>query len=155
MRQVFLLGGHPRSIHLNRFDAMRFSTTSIVVISAVFPALALGASAAPESAWFWDMVIALIVLLAALASAALPIAAFRNWTNRWRWGALFPFAVLTVWSSIIIASKLIDPLAHRLWQLELFAWAMLNMIYMVALMTTKRIFEKADAEAADADKSEA
>jgi hypothetical protein len=126
---------------------MRFLSTSIVVIPALLPNLALAASEAPQSVWFWDLVIALIVLLAALASAALPIAAFRNWSNRWRWGALFPFAVLLAWASIVAAAKLMDPGAHGLWPLELFAWAMLNMIYMVALMTTKRIFEKADAEA--------
>ena len=133
-----------------RLNAMRFLSTSIVVISALIPALAFAANEPADSAWFWDMVIALIVLLGALASAALPIAAFRNWTNRWRWGALFPFAVLLAWGSIIVAAKVMDPSAHGLWPLELFAWAMLNMIYMVALMTTKRIFEKADAEAAEA-----
>jgi hypothetical protein len=31
-----------------------------------------------------------------------------------------------------------------LWLFEIFSWAMLNMIYMVSLMTIKRIFEKAD-----------
>lgn len=132
---------------------MRFATTSIVVISAVLPALAFGANEVADSARFWDMVIALIVLLAVLASAALPFAAFRHWTNRWRWGALFPFAALAIWSSIIIAAKLIDPKAHGLWPLELFAWSMLNMIYMVSLMTIKRIFEKADAAAAEANES--
>lgn len=132
---------------------MRFCSTSTVVISAALPSLAVAANEAPQAAWFWNMVIALIVLAAALASAALPIAAFRNWPNRWRWGAVFPFAVLLVWSSIIVAAKLINPQAHGLWPLELFAWAMLNMIYMVALMTTKRIFEKADAEAAESGKS--
>jgi hypothetical protein len=128
---------------------MRFVSTSIVVISALLPALALGANEEQQAVWFWDLVIALIVLLAALASAALPIAAFRNWPNAWRWGALFPFAVLLAWGSLIAAAKLMDPTAHGLWPLELFAWAMLNMIYMVALMTTKRLFEKADAEASE------
>ncbi len=132
---------------------MRLAFLSIAIISVLLPNALFAANEAPESAWFWNMVIASIVLLAALASAALPIAAFRNWQNRWRWGAMFPFAVLLVWSSIIVAAKLINPNSHGLWPLELFAWAMLNMIYMVALMTTKRLFEKADAEAAEAKDS--
>jgi hypothetical protein len=132
---------------------MRLVPLSIAVISVALPNALLAANEAPESVVFWNMVIASIVLLAALASAALPLAAFRNWQNRWRWGALFPFAVLLVWASIIVVAKLINPDAHGLWPLELFAWAMLNMIYMVALMTTKRIFEKADAEAAEAKES--
>ncbi len=132
---------------------MRFYLVALVVFSALSFQPIFAADDSPQALWFWDLVIALIVLAAALASAALPLAAFRHWRNNWRWGALFPFTVLLVWASIIMASKLIDADAHRLWPLELFAWAMLNMIYMVALMTTKRIFEKADAEAAGTDEA--
>ncbi|MFT4887481.1 MAG: cytochrome c biogenesis factor [Pseudohongiellaceae bacterium] len=100
------------------------------------------------SPWFWNLVIALIVICATLASAALCIAAYRNWPQKsWRLGALAPAGVLALMLVIIAFARLGDNISHELWPLEIFAWAMLNMIYMVGLMTTKRIFEKADAQA--------
>jgi peptidoglycan/LPS O-acetylase OafA/YrhL len=99
------------------------------------------------SPWFWNLVIALIVICATLASAALCIAAYRNWPQKtWRLGALAPVGVLALMLVIIAFARLGDNISHELWPLEIFAWAMLNMIYMVGLMTTKRIFEKADAQ---------
>ena len=99
------------------------------------------------SPWFWNLVIALIVICATLASAALCIAAYRNWPQKaWRLGALAPVGVLALMLVIIAFARLGDNISHELWPLEIFAWAMLNMIYMVGLMTTKRIFEKADAK---------
>ncbi len=41
-------------------------------------------------------------------------------------------------------SRLLDENTHRLWQLEIFAWAMFNLIYMQALMLAKRKLDKAD-----------
>lgn len=97
----------------------------------------------------WDLVIALIVISATLASAVLCIAAYRNWPQKgWRWGALAPLGVLALMLVIIAFARSGENLSHELWPLEIFAWAMFNMIYMVGLMTTKRIFEKADAQRA-------
>ncbi|MFT4748995.1 MAG: peptidoglycan/LPS O-acetylase OafA/YrhL [Pseudohongiellaceae bacterium] len=97
--------------------------------------------------WFWNLVIALIVICATLASAVLCIAAYRNWPQKgWRLGALAPVGVLALMLVIIAFARLGDNISHELWPLEIFAWAMFNMIYMVGLMTTKRIFEKADAQ---------
>ena len=101
------------------------------------------------SPWFWNLVIASIVISATLASAALCIAAFRNWPQKgWRWAALAPIGILALMGVIITLARFSGNNTHELWSLEIFAWAMLNMIYMVGLMTTKRIFEKADAQSA-------
>jgi hypothetical protein len=100
---------------------------------------------------FWNMVIAIIVLGTLLASAALPVAALRQWQGRWRYFAAFPLAVLAVWVGLIVAASLGDSNSHRLWPFELFAWAMFNMIYMVIIMTGKRKLDKADAEARQAN----
>jgi hypothetical protein len=40
----------------------------------------------------------------------------------------------------------LDATAHELWALEIFAWAMINLIYMVTAMTAKRMFVKHDGE---------
>ena len=100
---------------------------------------------------FWNMVIAIIVLGTLLASAALPVAALRQWQGRWRYFAAFPLAVLAVWVGQIVTARLGDSNSHRLWPFELFAWAMFNMIYMVIIMTGKRKLDKADAEARQAN----
>ena len=60
--------------------------------------------------------------------------------------ATAPLAVLLLWVSIIVIARLASSDAHRLWPCEIFAWAMLNMIYMVAVMTVKRVLDKADEE---------
>lgn len=99
-----------------------------------------------EDSWAWNLAIAGIVLVFSLASAVLPLAAMKQWQGSWRIGALLPLLGLGLWAGIIVLSRLADPQSHRLWPFEIFAWAMLNMIYMVALMTAKRVFEKADQE---------
>lgn len=99
---------------------------------------------------FWNMVIAIIVLGTLLASAALPIAALRQWPGRWRYFAAFPLVALAVWVGLIVTARVGDTNSHRLWPFELFAWAMFNMIYMVIIMTGKRKLDKADAEARQA-----
>lgn len=98
------------------------------------------------SALFWNLVIAVIVLAATLASAALPLAALRQWQSGWRLAALAPLLVLALWVGIIVLSRMAAPNSHRLWPFEVFSWAMLNMIYMVAVMTYKRQIDKAEAE---------
>lgn len=100
----------------------------------------------PDAAWIWNLVIAVIVLAATAASAALPLAALKQWRGSWRVAAAAPLLLLGSWIGLIMLSRLGDGQGHRLWPLEIFAWAMLNMIYMVALMTAKRIFLKHDEE---------
>lgn len=94
----------------------------------------------------WGVIIALVVLVFTVASAALPLAACRQWTGAWRGAAIFPLAALGLWIAAIVLGKLGSALAHPLWPLEIFAWAMLNMIYMVIAMTAKRTLDKADQE---------
>ncbi|GJM12157.1 MAG: hypothetical protein DHS20C12_05600 [Pseudohongiella sp.] len=57
-----------------------------------------------------------------------------------------PLFGLLVWCLVIVVSKQLDPDTHQLWLLEIFAWAMINMIYMVTAMTAKRMFAKRDSE---------
>lgn len=99
-----------------------------------------------ESALWWNLLIAAIVLVFSLASALLPLAALKQWQSHWRLGAALPLLGLGLWVVIIVAGRALDPQSHRLWPFEIFAWAMLNMIYMVALMTARRVFQKADQE---------
>ena len=90
----------------------------------------------------WNLVIALIVIIFTMASAALPIAATRQWKNAWSTAAKVPLFVLVIWILVIIVGKLQSADSHNLWSFELFAWAMMNMVYMVTIMTIKRIIEK-------------
>ncbi|HAJ76282.1 MAG: hypothetical protein QGG54_13610 [Gammaproteobacteria bacterium] len=114
---------------------------SLVVIAAELPNQAVVSNADGQA---WNLLIALFVLLASVASAALPVAALRQWQGYWRLSAGLSLAVLGAWLGLIFISRLFSADAHRLWALEIFAWSMLNMIYMVALMTIKRASEKAD-----------
>ena len=90
----------------------------------------------------WNLVIALIVIIFTMASAALPIAATRQWKNAWSTAAKVPLFVLVIWTLVIIVGKFQSADSHNLWSFELFAWAMMNMVYMVTIMTIKRIIEK-------------
>ena len=90
----------------------------------------------------WNLVIALIVIIFTMASAALPIAATRQWKNAWSTAAKVPLFVLVIWILVIIVGRLQSADSHNLWSFELFAWAMMNMVYMVTIMTIKRIIEK-------------
>ena len=92
--------------------------------------------------FIWNLVIALIVIIFTMASAALPIAAMRQWKNAWSTAAKVPLFVLAIWILVIIVGKLQSADSHNLWSFELFAWAMMNMVYMVTIMTIKRIIEK-------------
>ncbi len=114
----------------------------------------LGAEASnDQSATWWNFVIALIVLAALLSSVALPLAALRQWTGGWRIAALAPLLVLGLWVGVIAISRMSDSNSHRLWPFEVFSWAMLNMIYMVAVMTYKRQIDKAMIKAAEDNQS--
>ena len=95
-----------------------------------------------DGAWIWDLVIAAIVLVFTLASGALSFAAMRQWKGKWSISALLPMVILALWCLIIVIAKVQSPESHTLWPFEIFAWAMLNMVYMVGVMTIKRILEK-------------
>lgn len=100
-----------------------------------------------SAALVWNLVIAFTVLIFTVASALLPLAAWQQWSGGpWRNAAAAPLLLLLLWGAWIVVAKLGDPGAHGLWPLEIFAWSMLNMIYMVLIMTAKRILEKADAD---------
>jgi hypothetical protein len=118
----------------------------VITVFTVFTSIQVEASqtVVTRDNLMWDLSIAIIVLLTTLASAALPIAAIRQWPKKWRYSALFPLIILVLWLGLIGLSKAADSRSHMLWQFEIFSWAMLNMIYMVSLMTIKRILEKAD-----------
>ena len=114
---------------------------SLVVAATELPTQAVASNGDGST---WNLLIALFVLLATAASAALPVAALRQWQGYWRLSAGLSLAVLGAWLGLIFISRLFSEDARRLWVLEIFAWSMLNMIYMVALMTIKRASEKAD-----------
>lgn len=104
---------------------------------------AAAAASQPESMW-WNVVLLLIVFGAAAGSAVLPISAFRYWTGYWKLVAALPLLLLAGWVSWIVIARLLDSAAHQYWMLEIFAWAMLAMLYMATVMTAKRQFDKAD-----------
>ncbi len=119
------------------------------LFALAFPGLLWAAQAndaAGNAELIWNLVIAATVLVFSLASAVLPVAAIRQWQGAWRISAILPLLALLAWIALIAISKSIDADSHRLWPFEIFAWSMLNMIYMVSAMTIKRIFEKADQE---------
>ena len=128
-----------------------FFALVVTTILLVFSSLAAGSEsrvieAADSSEWGWNMIIAVIVIAISSASAALPIAASKQWTGNWRVSAIMPLAVLLLWIAIIVFGRLQSSDSHQLWPFEIFTWAMLNMIYMVAVMTVKRVLDKADQE---------
>ena len=93
-----------------------------------------------------DYVIIGFVLATLACSAALPLAAIRQWSGAWKACAISPLIALAVWVGFILTAKQLDQSAHPLWMLELFSWSMLNLIFMVTAMTAKRTFEKSRAE---------
>ena len=127
-------------------EVSNFFAFLVISVFTVFNSIQAEASQAviTGDSLIWDLLIAIIVLLTTLASAALPVAAIRQWPKKWRYSALFPLIILALWLGLIGVSKAADSRSHMLWLFEIFSWAMLNMIYMVSLMTIKRIFEKAD-----------
>jgi len=123
----------------------------VTIILFVLSSLAAGSElraveAADSSEWGWNLIIAVIVIAISAASAALPIAASKQWTGNWRISAITPLALLLLWTAIIVFGRLQSSDSHQLWPFEIFTWAMLNMIYMVAVMTVKRVLDKADQE---------
>jgi len=106
------------------------------------PSLAASADASPNPVW--NLVMVLIVLLVTAGSAVLPVSALRFWQGYWKLVAAVPLLVLAAWAGWIALSKFLLPASHALWLFEIFAWAMLSMLYMATAFTAKRQFEKAD-----------
>jgi hypothetical protein len=104
----------------------------------------LAANNQAESIPLWDTVMLVIVFLTLSSSAALTVAAWRQWQRGWRLVAALPLVILVLWSGWIVGARTIDSEAHTLWSFELFAWSLLNLLYMVTALTAKRAFEKAD-----------
>ena len=104
-----------------------------------------------ESSSLWTLLIAAFVLIVTVASAVLPYSAIRQWRGAWRVAAAAPLVVLLLWLAVIIVSRVLTTDSHALWPLEIFTWAMLNMIYMVSIMTIKRMFAKADEDNSSPD----
>lgn len=98
------------------------------------------------SANYWELIIWIMVFAATAGSAVLNIAAIRNWNRSWGLVSGFPLLGLLLWGAIILVAKQLDASTHALWALEIFAWAMINLIYMVTAMTAKRMFAKSDGE---------
>ena len=109
------------------------------------PAIAASANIAGPTN-IWNLTIAFLVFAATAGSAVLNIAAIRNWDRNWGLISGLPLLCLLFWAALIIATRQLDATAHELWALEIFAWAMINLIYMVTAMTAKRMFAKRDGE---------
>ena len=108
----------------------------------LLPTLSMAATADTNASV--NLVMILIVAATAVGSAALPVSAFKVWTGYWKLVAAMPFLVLAGWCAWIIIARLLDAAAHPYWLLEIFAWAMLTLLYMATVFTARRQFEKAD-----------
>lgn len=124
---------------------------AVPAILCLLPLASSSATAAAtttgEATSSWNLVIALVVFAATAGSAVLNIAAIRHWDRNWGIVSGLPLIALLLWGLLIVITKQVDASAHELWALEIFAWAMINMIYMVTAMTAKRMFAKRDEEA--------
>lgn len=118
--------------------------TAIVIMAAPVPVYAANGDNP-----VWNLVMLVVVLLATAASAVLPLSALKHWQGYWKWVAAAPLVLLTVWVGWIALAKMLVPGSRALWLLEIFAWAMLTLLYMATVFTAKRQFEKADSEKAD------
>lgn len=108
----------------------------------LLPTLSMAATADTNSSVNLAMI--LIVATAAIGSAALPVSAFKVWTGYWKLVAAIPLLFLAGWCAWIVIARLLDAAAHPYWLLEIFAWAMLTLLYMATVFTARRQFEKAD-----------
>ncbi len=116
---------------------IRFHATAVAVpLCIASPVLA-----AAEAGSFGTVITGLTLAVAA-AAAWLPLAAWRHWRGPWRSVALAPLFLLLLWVALIVAGRAAGASAHPLWPLEIFAWAMATMVYMVAALTVKSILNK-------------
>lgn len=133
---------HPRT------NARLISVSAALTLLPLGSGSAIAAStSAVDTTASWNLVVALVVFAATAGSAVLNVAAIRNWDRNWGLVSGLPLFALLLWGLIIVISKQLDASAHELWALEIFAWAMINMIYMVTAMTAKRMFARSDDEA--------
>ena len=117
---------------------------SLLAMASSSAIAASASSAAPTNTW--NLIIAFLVFAATAGSAVLNIAATRNWDRNWGLVSGLPLLGLLLWGVLIFVAKQLDSGSHELWALEIFAWAMINLIYMVTAMTAKRMFAKSDSE---------
>lgn len=115
---------------------------ALVAMRTASAAATGGAASAGE----WTLLIIVIVFAATAGSAVLNVAAIRQWDRNWGLVSALPLFGLVLWIGIILTAKIIQADSHMLWTLEIFAWAMINMIYMVTAMTAKRMFARRDEE---------
>ncbi len=87
--------------------------------------------------------ISLLALAVAAAGAWLPWAASRAWRGPWRKAALAPLLLGLLWLVWMIARTAANPGDGANWQLPIFAWAMLTLVYMACAFTIKSILDKA------------
>lgn len=106
------------------------------------------ATSTADGSAIWNTLLLLIVFAATAGSGVLNVAAIRQWDKNWGLVSGLPLLALFIWVAIIVFSRSLDPSSHALWAFEIFAWAMINMIYMVTAMTAKRMFAKRDDAAA-------
>ena len=130
----------------NRKTNTRLSALPLTLLAlGSSPTIAASVNSA-GSAGSWDLIIWLVVFTATAGSAVLNIAAIRNWDRNWGLVSGLPLLGLLLWGTLILVAKQLDASTHELWALEIFAWAMINLIYMVTAMTAKRMFAKRDGE---------
>ena len=130
----------------NRKTNTRLSALPLTLLAlGSSPTIAASVNSA-GSADSWDLIIWLVVFTATTGSAVLNIAAIRNWDRNWGLVSGLPLLGLLLWGTLILVAKQLDASTHELWALEIFAWAMINLIYMVTAMTAKRMFAKRDVE---------
>ena len=130
----------------NRKTNTRLSALPLTLLAlGSSPTIAASVNSA-GSADSWDLIIWLVVFTATTGSAVLNIAAIRNWDRNWGLVSGLPLLGLLLWGTLILVAKQLDASTHELWALEIFAWAMINLIYMVTAMTAKRMFAKRDGE---------
>ena len=130
----------------NRKTNTRLSALPLTLLAlGSSPTIAASVNSA-GSADSWDLIIWLVVFTATTGSAVLNIAAIRNWDRNWGLVSGLPLLGLLLWGTLILVAKQLDASTHELWALEIFAWAMINLIYMVTAMMAKRMFAKRDGE---------
>lgn len=133
-------------IQQNRKTNTRLSALPLTLLTlGSSPTIAASVNSA-GSADSWNLIILLVVCTATAGSAVLNIAAIRNWDRNWGLVSGLPLLGLLLWGTLIFVAKQLDANTHELWALEIFAWAMINLIYMVTAMTAKRMFAKRDGE---------
>lgn len=132
-------------MHTTKKASYTALNSALLVLATLWPLPLFAATADADWSAGWNLVMTVIVVLVAAGSAVLPVSALRYWAGYWKLVAAMPLLLLGFWCSWIVVAKLLDPVSHELWLLEIFGWAMLTMLYMATAMTAKRQFEKADA----------